>query len=122
MAYTDLILPALRNAFPETAQWIVPGNGSTTVTMVGRFRTDPWDVGLSVHEGLNTTQTWFYVDARDVAYATKPGVGDYLLIRNEWWEIAQLDADDIGELGYRLVKGGLRAAASDASANSRAYN
>jgi len=122
MAVTDLILPALRTAFPETASWVVPGGGGASVTMVGRFRTDPWDVGLSVHDGLNATQTWFYVDTRDVAYATKPGVGDYLLIRNEWWEIAQLDADDIGELGYRLVKGGTRAAATNQGADTGAYH
>jgi hypothetical protein len=107
----DGLLPSLRNAFGETALFppVVPGD--PPVPIAGRFRIDPWDVSLGVHDPLNTTQTWFYCDRRDVPSAGKPGVGDYLFIRDEWWEIAQLDADDIGELGYRLMKGAQRAAA-----------
>lgn len=107
----DGLLPSLRNAFGEVASFDVPGTG-IRVFIRGRFRIDPWDVELVVHEPLNTTQTWFYVDTRDVPSARKPGVGDLLLIRGQWWEIAQLDADDIGELGYRLLKGGQRVPAS----------
>jgi hypothetical protein len=104
----DGLLPALRDAFGLTATWQRPDTGEL-VPIQGRFRTDPVDVPLGVHDGLNTTTSWFYCDTRDVPSADrKPGQGDYLLIRNEWFEIVQLNADDIGELGYRLIKGAVR--------------
>jgi len=104
----DGLLPALRDAFGTTAQFLVSG---MVVSFEGRFRIDPWDVDVGNPEALGATQTWFYVDTRDIPWQCKPGLGDYLLIRCEWWEIVQIDADDLGELGYRLVKGGTRAPA-----------
>lgn len=113
---SDLILPALRDVYGEQAWWlrpdprpsqpIYPGKPGL-VPIKGRFRIDPFDAQLdfSLAPGVNSVQTWFYCDRRDVPTTDRsPGLHDLLLIRNEWWEIVHIDADDIGELGYRMLK------------------
>jgi hypothetical protein len=97
------LLPALRNVFGEPAYWATPG--SQLVSIVGRFRIDPYEVPLGGQsESLNVTQTWFYCDQADVPTPAKPRLGDNLTIRGQNWEIVEIAADDIGELGFRLVK------------------
>lgn len=103
---TDLILPALRDTFGEWASWQRPDTGDA-VAIKGRFRIDPAEaaLGATLAPGFNAVQTWFYCARADVPSPDRaPGLHDYLLIRNEWFEIVQLDADDLGELGYRLLK------------------
>lgn len=114
--HMDGLLTAMRNAFGEPAIWQPTGPDGTiafTLSITGRFRIDPYDVPLGgLPEGLNVTQTWFYCDQADVASPVKPGLGDYLQIRADWWEIVQVDADDLGELAYRLLKAPGRDAAA----------
>jgi hypothetical protein len=107
----DGLLPALAWAFGETAVWSIPDGpdfpGGALVNIPGRFRIDPHEVHIAgpAPEGLNVTQTWFYCDQGQVpTFPVVPGQHDVLLIRASWWEIVQLDADDLGELGYRLLK------------------
>ena len=96
------LLPALRNVFGEAAVWDSPAG---PVPIVGRFRIDPYDVPLGggFPEGLNVTQTWLYVDRKDIPSPETPHLGELLSLRKRWWEIVQIDADDIGELGFRLI-------------------
>ena len=97
------LLPALRDVFGEPAVWTSPELHA--VTIQGRFRIDPYDVPLGGQpEGLNVTQTWFYVDRADIPSVGTPQLGELLFIRGEWWEIMQIDRDDIGELAWRLLK------------------
>ena len=99
------LLTALRNGFGEPAIWMPLDRRVPAMPVEGRFRVDPYDVPLGGQpEPLNTTQTWFYCDTRDIAADEKPRLGDRLWIRDGWWEIVQLDRDDIGELAYRLLK------------------
>jgi hypothetical protein len=108
----DGLLPALATAFGETARWAVPDGSGVLASIFGRFRIDPMEVPLGsvVPEGLNTTQTWFYCDTRavDAALGRVPGEHDLLFVRGGWYEIVLLDTDDLGELGYRLIKAGDR--------------
>lgn len=104
------ILPALDRCFGTTGVWQLPETGEQ-VPITGRFQIDPQEVTLPgpAPEGLNTTQTWFYVDSNHVAYPDRrPGEHDLLWLRGLWWEIVQIDADDLGELGYRLIRAGER--------------
>ena len=76
------------------------GNG----TISGRFRIDPFEVPTGgITPGIGEIQTWFYCDRR-VVPPPLPELGDHLIIRDQVWEIVQRDEDDIGELGYRLIK------------------
>jgi hypothetical protein len=99
-----------------TATWQVPDGTGRLVPFPGRFRIDPYEVtfGGASQEGLNVTQTWFYCDARQVPTYPDPlpGLHDLLMIRSTWYEIVQLDTDDLGELGYRLLKAAERLPAS----------
>jgi len=109
------LLPTLAWAFGENAVWQPDGTGYQ-VTIPGRFRIDPHEVAMPgpAVEALNVTQTWFYCDQRQVpSFPDRvPGLHDLLSIRGQWWEIVQIDADDLGELGYRLLKAGERLPAS----------
>ena len=112
----DGLLPALATAFGETAMWQVPDGSGRLVPIPGRFRIDPHEVAMPgpAVESLNVTQTWFYCDERQVpGYPARvPGLHDLLSIRSSWYEIVQLDYDDLGELGYRLLKAAERQPAS----------
>lgn len=106
------LLTALGNGFGESALWqprdpVAEGRGVTGPVMVllGRFRIDPQDVPTGgMGEGLNVTQTWFYIDRAQVTGDRKPASGDPITIRRVTWEIVQIDADDIGELALRLIR------------------
>lgn len=91
------LLGDLATAFREDAIWnrtIVPG----------RFRIDPFEAPLGGHEpGLGETQIWFYCD-RAIVTTPWPVLGDQLIIRKQLYEIVQLDEDDIGEFGFRLIR------------------
>jgi len=112
----DGLLPALATTFGELAVWAVP-DGSAMVPIPGRFRIDPHELAIPgpSPEGLNVTQTWFYCDERQVrTYPDRvPGLHDLLAVRGSWWEIVQLDYDDLGELGYRLLRAAERQPASE---------
>jgi hypothetical protein len=72
--------------------------------VAGRFRSDPFEVPLGgIDPGLGVIQTWFYCDRR-VVPGRLPELGDVLVIRGARWEIVQRDEDDLGELGFRLIK------------------
>jgi hypothetical protein len=76
------------------------GNG----TIPGRFRIDAFEVPTGgIAPGIGEIQTWFYCDRR-VVPSPLPELGDHLTIRDQVWEIVQRDEDDIGELGFRLIK------------------
>lgn len=103
---TDILLPSLRDTWGEWAWWFRPDT-ETPIPIKGRFRIDPAEapLGSSLAPGVNAVQTWFYCAGLDVPCADRwPGMSDLLFIRDEWWEIVLIDADDIGELGYRLLK------------------
>jgi hypothetical protein len=112
----DGLLPALAVAFGETAVWQVPDGSGRLVPIPGRFRIDPHEVAMPgpAVEALNVTQTWWYCSERQVPTypARVPGLSDLLSIRGSWWEIVQLDYDDLGELGYRLLKAAERRTAA----------
>src|SRR4051794_19640154 len=105
------LLPSLAWAFGEVATWQPPDGSGRVVAIPGRFRIDPYEVAIAgpAPEGLNVTQTWFYCDRGQVPQPPSPspegmsvpGEHDLLLIRGTWYEIVQLDYDDLGELGYR---------------------
>lgn len=117
LADFDQLLPSLAWAFGENAVWAVPDGSGALVVIPGRFRIDPHEVALPgpAVEQLNTTQTWFYCDQKQVPTypARVPGMHDLLAIRGSWWEIVQLDPDDLGELGYRLLKAAERQTAAE---------
>jgi hypothetical protein len=75
-----------------------------TITIPGRFRIDPFEAPLgNVEPGLGETQIWFYCD-RAIVPQPFPVLGDTLTIRGQIYEIVQRDEDDIGELGFRLIR------------------
>ena len=91
------LLGDLATAFREDALWGV-------ATIQGRFRVDPFEVPLGGHEpGLGETQIWYYCD-RAIVPKPWPVLGDLLVIRQQVYEIVQLDEDDIGEFGFRLIR------------------
>src|SRR6267154_2585994 len=91
------LLGDLAVAFGEPALW----RGSV---IAGRFRIDAFEVPLGgIDPGLGVVQTWFYCD-RAIVLKPWPELGDHLTIRGQVWEIVQRDEDDIGELGFRLIK------------------
>ena len=100
----QFLLGDVATAFREDAFW--RGPDGAMVAIIGRFRIDPADVALAIETGLNTTQTWFWCDRAVIAGDVKPDLGDVLTIRGRNWEIVQRDEDDLGELGYRLIKSG----------------
>lgn len=70
----------------------------------GRFRIDPFEVPTgAINPGIGEIQTWLYADRRVIPLPL-PELGDRLTIRDQIWEIVQRDEDDIGELGFRLIK------------------
>jgi hypothetical protein len=75
-------------------------------TIAGRFRIDPYDVPLvGTETGLGVIQTWFYCERVIIAGPRIPELGDVLTIRGRNWEIVEGPLqDDLGELGYRLIK------------------
>jgi hypothetical protein len=75
-------------------------------TIAGRFRIDPYDVPLvGTETGLGVIQTWFYCERAIIAGPRIPELGDVLTIRGRNWEIVEGPLqDDLGELGYRLIK------------------
>lgn len=75
-------------------------------TIAGRFRIDPYDVPLvGTETGLGVIQTWFYCERAIIAGPRIPELGDVLTIRGRGWEIVEGPLqDDLGELGYRLIK------------------
>lgn len=87
------------------------GTGTTIViwlkgggTFPGRFRIDPFEVPTGgIAPGVGEIQTWLYCDRR-VVPPPLPELGDHLTIRDQMWEIVQRDEDDLGELGFRLIK------------------
>jgi hypothetical protein len=93
----QFLLGDLAVAFREDTLWrdtIVPG----------RFRIDAFEVPLGgIDPGLGVVQTWFYCD-RAIVPKPWPELGDHLVIRGQVWEIVQREEDDIGELGFRLIK------------------
>ena len=98
------LLTVLRNTFGEPALW-TPPEATAPIEIIGRFRTDPVELPLGEPDGVNTTQTWFFCDRADVpAGGLLPVMGDTLSIRDECWEIVQIDEDDIGELAWRLLR------------------
>jgi hypothetical protein len=91
------LLNDLAVAFREDALW-------ADTVVPGRFRIDPFELGLApVEPGLGVTQVWFYCD-RAVVPKPWPQLGDHLTIRGQVYEIVQHDEDDIGEFGFRLIK------------------
>jgi hypothetical protein len=93
----QFLLSDLAVAFREDALW-------RDATFPGRFRIDPYEVGLgAIEPGLGVVQTWFYCD-RAIVPTPWPQLGDHLVIRRQVWEIVQVEEDDIGELGFRLIK------------------
>jgi hypothetical protein len=75
-------------------------------TIAGRFRIDPYDVPLvGTETGLGVIHTWFYCERAIIAGPWIPELGDILTIRAHNWEIVEGPLqDDLGELGYRLIK------------------
>jgi hypothetical protein len=75
-------------------------------TIAGRFRIDPYDVPLvGTETGLGVIQTWFYCERAIIPGPRIPELGDVLTIRGRGWEIVEGPLqDDLGELGYRLIK------------------
>lgn len=98
----DHLLDDLADAFREDALWDDGEGGGGTIK--GRFRIDAFEVPLGgIEPGLGSIQTHFYCDRRAVP-GRLPELGDYLVIRGHTWEIVQRDEDDLGELGFRLIK------------------
>jgi hypothetical protein len=94
------LLGDLARAFPEPAVW----NG---LAIVGRFRSDPFDVPLAgTNAGIAEVQTWFWCERAVIAAMTPgmPRIGDLLIIRGRSWEIVEEGEDDLGELSFRLIK------------------
>ena len=48
-------------------------------------------------------ETWFWCDRWTVALPV-PTVGDQLTIRDQLWEIVEVNPDDRGELAFRLIR------------------
>jgi hypothetical protein len=93
----QFLLGDLATAFREDATW-----GSATIP--GRFRIDPFEASLGgLEPGLGETQIWFYCD-RAIVPSPWPMLGDQLIIRGQVYEIVQKDEDDLGELGFRLIR------------------
>jgi hypothetical protein len=93
----QFLLGDLAVAFREDALW---GDRA----FPGRFRIDAFEAPLgAIEPGLGVVQTWFYCD-RAIVPKPWPQLGDHLVIRDQLWEIVQCDEDDIGELGFRLIK------------------
>ncbi|MCL2428453.1 MAG: hypothetical protein FWD12_04400 [Alphaproteobacteria bacterium] len=106
MDWGRLILPVLRNTFPQDVTWLEAPNGQPLV-ITGRLRIDGYTVNLGGDgDGLNVTETWWRCDRCDVFAADVPQIGHRFIMRDEGWEIVHLDRDDIGELAYRLIKHG----------------
>lgn len=99
MADFRFILSDLATAFREDAIWrnaIIPG----------RFIIDPFDVPTApVEPGIGEVETWWYVE-RAIMPRPLPELINrpQLIIRQQVYEIVQIHEDDIGELGYRLIK------------------
>jgi len=94
-----LLLATLADTFTEWAGWEKGGG-----FIKGRFRIDPFEVPTgTIAPGIGEIQTWFYCDRR-VVPPPLPQLGDVLTIVGQVWEIVQRDEDDLGELGFRLIK------------------
>src|SRR5262245_61261203 len=93
----QFLLSDLAVAFNENAQWkgrIVPG----------RFRIDPYEVPLgAIEPGLGETQIFFWCD-RNQCPQPWPTLGDTLIIRKQRYDIVERNEDDLGELGFRLIR------------------
>jgi len=99
----DDILPTLANPLHtgEKPEWCPVWQG---VSVPGRYRIDPHEVPLgAIEPGLGVTVIWFWC-ARNVCPQPWPRLGDQLVIRGQVHEIVERDEDDLGELGFRLIR------------------
>lgn len=72
--------------------------------VVGRFRTDPHQTSLgAIEPGLGDTESWLYCD-RSQRPKPWPEVGEHFTIREQCYEVVELNEDDLGEIGFRVVK------------------
>jgi hypothetical protein len=105
----QFLLGDLATSFREDALWL-------GIAVPGRFYVDQVEGGTGdIEPGVNTKETHFYCD-RTACPQPWPTVGDLLTIRGDIYEIVEADdADDLGELKFRLIKQtlGLRTVTSE---------